>query len=106
MDEIIGKLKHEWNADKAKQSYAQDHERIIKLSAEKMKNARTQHLWNISILSFTLLGISAFFIFVASFQELFSHFGIALMTGGLLVRIIVEISSIYKAKNINMTDSA
>ncbi|KAA1243901.1 hypothetical protein [Aquimarina sp. RZ0] len=57
---------------------------------------------NSIILLCTLIGISAFFYFVAPVERVVSRIGVGLMTGGLLIRIIIEIISIKKSKRIRL----
>jgi len=64
------------------------------------------HLITISVLSITLFGLILFFIYVAPFQELLSHIGMALMCGGLLLRIAIELISYGKTAMIEMSSSA
>lgn len=59
----------------------------------------------ITILSATLVVISLFFYYVAPVQELLSRIGAGLMVLGLVFRIVIEIISIYKAKQINKLDT-
>lgn len=78
----------------------------IALIADKKKSSTNFHYGNILILSLVVVLLASFFIFLAPMQEVLSRVGIALMIGGLLIRIVVEFLSVLKAKKINMTDSA
>jgi hypothetical protein len=59
----------------------------------------------IMILLITLVVVSLFFSFVAPVQETISRIGVGLMVYGLLFRIIIEVISIYKAKQISHFDN-
>lgn len=80
--------------------------KLIAMAEQKKKSAVKMHVLNILVLVITLTGISAFFIYVAKFNQLISHIGVALMVGGLVLRILVEIFSIYYSGKINMGESA
>tara|TARA_R110002073_G_scaffold123234_2_gene266831 strand:- start:13288 stop:13887 length:600 start_codon:yes stop_codon:yes gene_type:complete len=58
----------------------------------------------IVILTFTLIGISTFFYFVAPVEKLLSRIGVGLMLGGLFIRIIIEVISISKSKKVHVLD--
>jgi hypothetical protein len=59
----------------------------------------------ITILLATLIVISLFFYYIAPVKETLSRIGVGLMISGLLFRILIEIISIYKAKQINNIDN-
>ena len=79
---------------------------IIAIAKQKLRSTINLQIGTIIILTFTVLGISSFFIYVAKFAQLLSHIGIALMVGGLVVRIIIELFSIYYSNRINLSESA
>ena len=54
----------------------------------------------------TLVGISAYFNYVAKFNQTISHIGTGLMLGGLVLRIIIELFSIYLSANIDLSETA
>ncbi|MCL5244465.1 hypothetical protein M4I21_01505 [Cellulophaga sp. 20_2_10] len=59
----------------------------------------------ITILLTTLIVISLFFYYVAPVKEVLSKVGAGLMIFGLVFRILIEVISIYKAKQINNLDT-
>ncbi|WP_282080207.1 hypothetical protein [Aquimarina algiphila] len=70
------------------------------------KNSSVQfHYGNIAVLSVTLIGIAAFFYFLAPVQEILSRIGVVLMLGGLLTRIVIECISVSKSKKIDVIDN-
>ncbi|TSE11339.1 MULTISPECIES: hypothetical protein [Aquimarina] len=70
------------------------------------KNSSVQfHYGNIAVLSVTLIGIAAFFYFLAPVQEILSRIGVVLMIGGLLTRIVIECISVSKSKKIDIIDN-
>ncbi len=76
---------------------------LSSISSKKNSNIRF-HYGNIIILSITLIGISAFFYYVAPVKEIVSRIGVALMIGGLLLRILIECGSVLKSKKIDVVD--
>jgi len=100
-------LQNQWKKDKGSiESTSNDVEEIF-LSIKKKKSWSTRfHYGNILVLSIVLIGIIAFFYFIAPVQELLSRAGVGLMVGGLLIRIIIEFISVSKAKKINMVNDA
>lgn len=105
MDDLLNDIKDQWNDAKKDQSTKMSTEDLIKASKNKMKKAQHSHLANIAILLVTLIGISAFFYFVTPFQETLSHVGVALMLGGLALRIAIEFISIHRSQKIDMSSS-
>lgn len=107
MSNQLNDLKNRWqDAKDSNQSQSLNFNEIIALSKKKLKNAVSIHIKNIVILTVTLLGISAFFKYVAPFKETFSQVGVLLMVGSLILRIAIELYSIYLSSKINMIDSA
>ncbi len=106
MTNELNELKNLWqDAKKGQLSASIDANEIISLSKKKMKNVVSMHVKNIATLAITLVGLIAFFKYVAPLQETLSHVGIFLMTGGLIVRILIELYSIYFSSQINMSTS-
>lgn len=106
MSDQINELKQVWkNAKNAKKGNIDTDKLIAQANLVSKKNKRLK--WGtIIILTITLIGISAFFKYVAGFKETISHVGIILMTGGLVVRILVEIYSVYLHAQIEVTETA
>ncbi|WP_299261153.1 hypothetical protein [uncultured Aquimarina sp.] len=100
-------LQNQWQKDKSGiESAPYDMEDLFSSIRKKKSWSTRFHYGNILVLSIVLIGIITFFYFVAPVQELLSRVGVGLMVGGLLVRIIIEIISVSKAKKINMLDDA
>ncbi|WP_025664822.1 hypothetical protein [Aquimarina megaterium] len=78
-------------------------ETLSSITSKKNSNTRF-HYGNIIILSITLIGISAFFYYIAPVKEILSRIGVALMIGGLLLRILIECGSVLKSKKIDIID--
>lgn len=94
-------VKEAWKDSKKKHPSTSNADDIFKKAKRNYKGARKQHLLNILILALTCVGLTAFFYFVAPLQEMLSRVGIALMIGGLIIRILIETHSYQKAHSIN-----
>ncbi|MEO9870677.1 hypothetical protein [Ekhidna sp.] len=107
MNDPFEGLKKQWKDAKTqgKQPSVSSKE-LIEKSTEKLKSSRNMHRGNIAILLITLIGISAFFMYVAPLQEILSLVGISLMLGGLSLRILIEIQSAYRSTKIDMSETA
>jgi len=107
MSDQINDLKDLWQGgQKAGQDQAKEPGEIIRL-AESQKEKTTNQFWtNTYIMVVTFLVLVFYFVQIASFQETLSHIGIALMLGGLGIRILLEVYSISKAKAISVVKSA
>lgn len=100
-------MKELWqSAKKAVPTVSTDITGIIASAEKKKRSTVLFHIWNIVILVTTLGGVAAFFYFVAPLQTLISHIGIALMLGGLTVRIIIELYSFYLSSRLDMSEAA
>lgn len=106
MSDQITELKNKWQSAKESTSQSTSFDEIIELSKKKMKSAVNAQIGNILVLTITLLGLLAFFKYVAPFQETISKVGTSLMVGGLIMRILIELYSIYRSSKINMGHSA
>lgn len=78
---------------------------IIALARRKKRNSIYFQYGNIAVLLAVLLVISAFFFYIAPMQDLLSRVGIALMTFGLLLRILIEAFSVMKFLGIDISAS-
>ncbi|MFY0607105.1 MAG: hypothetical protein JXR10_10335 [Cyclobacteriaceae bacterium] len=104
MNDPLLDLKKDWKEAKEREkSEPIDAIRIIELSKAKLKKAINGHLYTIGILTFTLIGLTLFFTYVAPFKETISRIGVVLMIGGLLVRILIELFSISQSSKIDLS---
>lgn len=107
MSNTFDDLKNKWqDAKKEHPKQSINTEELISLSQKKMRQILNMHLRNIAVLVLTLIGISAFFVYVANFQQTLSHIGMALMLGGLVIRIAIEVYSIFRSRKIDISQSA
>lgn len=106
MSDQISELKNKWqNAKENSRDQSKGLSELLELSKKKMKSAVKIQIGNIFVLAITLLGLLLFFKYVAPFNETMSHIGVLLMVGGLVVRIAIEIYSIYRSSRINIGQS-
>lgn len=105
MSDLLDDLKNKWENARPESSERSSSAETISLAKKKMKSVLYGHYGNIAILTITLIGISAFFVYVAPLQHTLSHVGIFLMLGGLLLRILIECYSILRSSKVDMSDA-
>lgn len=104
MPDDLKQLQSEWKNVLAQTSTStHDVAKIIGLATKRKSNTVKTHVVNILILLLTLLGIAAYFTYVAHFRQTLSHVGQGLMMGGLMLRILIECFSIYLSTTIDLT---
>lgn len=106
MSDLLDDLKNQWKDAKQETPERPSTTEVIYLAKKKMKSVVKMQIGNIAILTVTLIGISAFFVYVAPLEDTLSHVGIGLMLGGLLLRILIECYSIYRSYALDMSDAA
>lgn len=109
MENEFEALQSQWQKDKNSiENDAKENriEEVLSVIQKKKTWSTKFHYGNIVVLSIVLLGITAFFYFVAPVEHVLSRIGVSLMIGGLLIRIIIEFISVSKSKKINMLDQA
>ena len=106
MNSEFNKLQSGWESNKKEMNLSNDGLDVMYLKIrEKEKENYFFYYGTIAILLTTLIVISLFFYYLAPVKETLSRIGVALMISGLMFRIIVEMISIYKAKQINNIDN-
>ncbi len=99
-------LKNTWSKGKENLPDSSIDIEMLKNDANESKNnTQKAQIVTIAILSITLLVLIYFFTQVAPFQQLLSRVGVTLMCGGLLIRIIIEVNSLRKSSNLNITQN-
>lgn len=100
MEDKFDQLKDSWReAKKAQQPF--DSNTMLQTILANHNKSRRFHIMNSLILGIVVLGLCAFFYFLAPMQETLSRIGIGLMIGGLIVRIVIELVSHQKASRID-----
>ena len=79
---------------------------LITLGAAKKKSMLAAHYANALILSVLLIVLITFFHYIISFKTLLSLIGSNLMMGGIAIRIGIEIFSVFRSRQINISDTA
>ena len=107
MNTDFNQLKDIWEESKKGQVHpSSDVEDLIQLAQNKMRSTVRLQWATIIILAITLVLISAFFRYEVHFKHTISHIGIGLMLGGLIIRIFLELISIFLSGKINLTETA
>ena len=106
MDSEFNILQNKWKSNKKEIELSNDSLDVLYSKIkEKEKENYFFYYGTIIILLVTLIVISLFFYYVAPVKETLSRIGVGLMISGLFFRILIEIISIYKAKQINNIDN-
>jgi cation transport ATPase len=107
MSSDLNELKNLWN--KAKEAGSGPDRSAIELmeqSRAKFRKTIIMNVMTIVILLTTLIGLCAFFYFLAPLQQTLSHAGIALMLGGLVIRIAIEVASVFRSSRVDFIKPA
>ncbi|WP_297096705.1 hypothetical protein [uncultured Draconibacterium sp.] len=99
-------IKQLWEKDKTSVQNSLDSSTIIKLAEQKKRSTTRTQLANVSILVVVVLALLAYFLLVAKFQFTLSHIGEVLMCGSILLRIAIELASMFYAKRIDLSEAA
>ncbi len=106
MNSEFSKLQNKWESNKKEIELSNDSLDILYSKIKKKEKENSFFYYGtITILLVTFIIISLFFYYVAPVKETLSRIGVGLMISGLLFRILIEIISIYKAKQINNMDN-
>ncbi len=107
MNDDLDDLKKTWQqAKQDMESQTQSTEQIIALAKRNMRSTLYFHYGNIAILTITLIALYFFFYHLIYLQEMLSKIGIALMLGGLVLRIAIEVFSVATSLKIDLSDHA
>ena len=107
MNTDFNDIKNLWEESKNVQGPpTSDIEGFIKTAQKKMKSTVRSQWTTVLILAITFVGIGSYFFYVAHFKQTISHIGISLMLGGLMLRILLELTSIYLSGEIDLAESA
>ena len=83
-----------------------DAQEIIALAKAKKKSTLYHQFGNIGILALVLVMIVIFFFYLFPFQDALSKAGVAMMAGGLALRIVIELFSAVKSLRIDLGETA
>ncbi len=105
MNNEFNELQNKWESNKNKILIPNNFDTLFNKIKKKERENYFFYYGTITILLTTLIVISLFFYYVAPVKETLSRIGAGLMIAGLLFRIVIEIISIYRAKQINHLDN-
>jgi hypothetical protein len=108
MKDELDDLKSMWQQAKesGQQQKVMDVNALITLGEAKKKSMLAAHYGNALVLSATVIMLIFYFYYLYNFQMTLSHIGYNLMIGGLIVRIGIEIFSVFRSKQISISDTA
>jgi len=109
MENEMDDLKEIWKSAKSNVTQAAQTtvstETLIRQAESKKRQALLAHYGTIGVLSAVAVMLVLCFIFFFPFRHLLSRTGVALMIGGLIVRIGIEIFSVIKSNKVKVSDS-
>ncbi|HEV7349315.1 hypothetical protein [Telluribacter sp.] len=79
-----------------------DSSQLVGRARQRQRSSQYFQLGNILVLTISLIGVGAFFYWVAPVREVLSRIGVVCMLGGLLLRIGIEVWSIFKSRKIQL----
>ena len=107
MTDILDDIKGQWeSAKKAEKPPAKSAKDLITQGQKQLRSTVIMQYKNMAILILTLIGLVFYFFYAYHFQMTTSQVGIALMVGGLAIRILIEIYSVFRANRIDISHSA
>ncbi len=107
MNEPNDELHQLWQgAKKTARPATSDPEALIVRAKAQQQHTRNFHWGNIAVLLGVVVGLIAFFRYVAPLQTTLSHGGIGLMIGGLLLRILIEGYSLIRSSRVDLSADA
>jgi len=77
---------------------------VIDKARSKARTSFIMHIGNLLILTATLVMVVTFFYYLFPFGDTLSQSGVHLMVSGLIVRIVVEVISLWKLSRISIAD--
>ena len=106
MQDDLDDIVNQWK--KAKQQVPGDSavDQLIRSAQSKQKASLAFHYGNMIVLAGVAVMLILFFIFLFPFREFISRTGVALMVGGLVIRIIIEYYSATKSRTIDVSENA
>jgi len=105
MSKEFKELQDHWESGRKIIELPHDQTELYRRIKSKKKENYLFYYGTITTLLITFIVVSLFFYFVAPVQASLSRLGVAFMLSGLLLRIIVEMVSIHKAKQVNDFDN-
>jgi uncharacterized membrane protein len=79
---------------------------LLKAGEVRKKNSLAAHYGTAAVLSGTVTMLVFYFYYLYDFQDVLSKIGYNLMIGGLAVRIVIELFSVWRSRQIKFSDTA
>jgi hypothetical protein len=106
MENEMDDLRSVWkSAKKNSPSTKLSTSQIIDEARTRKKSAVVAHYGNIAVMSAVVVMLTVTWYNFFPFRDLLSRVGVALMIGGMIIRIAIEIFSITKSAKVNVTDT-
>ena len=107
MSDHFSELESVWQSGKERiQSTPESLQTIYAQIQQNKRSNFSFYYGTILILSITLIGVASFFHFLAPVQELLSRMGVGLMLGGLLIRILLEVTTTIRSKKVHIESNS
>ncbi|GAB3180391.1 hypothetical protein [Telluribacter humicola] len=99
----MDELSNQWKKARTQlQTTPADSSQLVGRARQRQRSSQYFQLGNILVLTISLIGVGAFFYWLAPVREVLSRVGVACMLGGLLLRIGIEVWSIFKSQKIQL----
>ncbi|WP_247237086.1 hypothetical protein [Telluribacter sp. SYSU D00476] len=99
----MDELSNQWKKARTQlKTTTTDSTQLVGRARQRQRSSQYFQLGNILVLTITLIGVGSFFYWVAPVREVLSRVGVVCMLGGLLLRIAIEVWSIYKSRKIRL----
>lgn len=79
---------------------------LIREAKTRKRKAIAAHFGNAGILTATIAVLVFYFYYLYNFQDVLSKVGYNLMIGGLAIRVLIELFSVWYSRKINVADAA
>ncbi|XLS28572.1 hypothetical protein ACJD0Z_15395 [Flavobacteriaceae bacterium M23B6Z8] len=85
------------------ETIGKDSDELLQKAKKMTKEMKHKHLWTQVILGITIVVIAGFFFYVTAWKDTKAAIALSLMAGVLLIRLILEMISLRRFKNIHVT---
>ena len=106
MQDDLDDIVNQWKRAKQQAQGDSAIDQLIQSAQSKQKASLAFHYGNMIVLAGVAVMLILFFIFLFPFREFISRTGVALMVGGLVIRIIIEYYSATKSRTIDVSENA
>ena len=106
MQDDFDDIVNQWKKAKQRVPEGGAVDQLVKHAKSKQKASLAFHYGNMLVLAGVAVMLILFFIFLFPFKELMSRIGVALMVGGLVIRIMIEYYSALKSRTIDVSNNA